>query len=231
MPNNVGFSFQPGSQSNTMMGGRQPNAPLSQPSAVEIKSLSLPNRNIPNSIAPQSLMQAPGAAGAGVGLAQLLPLLMAAFAPKANGLGPMQAGMGAPFQGAQSPQGSPFAPMAEQRANPVFSGYQPPVESPFQGQQAQGPMDVPLQRRNFDPNVKFQFPGQEGSLGAVPGNPGTPMSPPDNNFIDRSNPQPSAGTGDARSLFDGSGDTMRGWMANEKLLRNGYGQGYMGNLG
>lgn len=83
---NLGYSFNPSTPPIDMNrpgpGGLAPDQGGGPQSAVEIRRLSIPKRLGPNPIAPSALLNSGGAAGAGVNLAQLLPLLMQAFAPQ-----------------------------------------------------------------------------------------------------------------------------------------------------
>lgn len=91
-----GYSFQPFSQSVPISGS---NRSIGGPqSAVEVRSLTLPNRFVPGQIAPQQLLQSAG--GAGSPEMAVLRHLMQIFAPQGDqpgvpALGRGQMGMGA----------------------------------------------------------------------------------------------------------------------------------------
>lgn len=111
---NLGFSFQPGSQSIDMQsGGTRSGATASRQSgpqsAVEVKRLSLPNRFVPGEIAPQALLQSPG--GGGQLNTDILRQLMQAFAPA--GQQP-----GVPSLGGLQPSGMSFG--NDQRGTPLY---------------------------------------------------------------------------------------------------------------
>lgn len=154
----IGFSFQPGSFDARTGGQAQPAQPggaavAPSPSSVEIKSLKIPQRNVPGQIAPQALLQSPGAAGAGVGLSQLLPLLIQAFAPQ--GTQP-----GAPTSGMMPAPGG---------------GYQAPAENPLSGRiQPGGGFHLPGERVAPQPPTPNDLMGAIGDALGAP----TPSAPP-----------------------------------------------------
>lgn len=92
MANEIGFSFQPGSQGISPNSGE--NRAIGGPqSAVQVKSFTLPNRFVPGQIAPQQLLQATG--GGGQLDMNVLRQLVQMFAPQGQQpAGPMLAGAG-----------------------------------------------------------------------------------------------------------------------------------------
>lgn len=110
MANGYGFSFQPGSN-DIAMGGSGASRQASPASNIEIRSLRLPKVEAPRSVAPMSLLQSPGSAGAPAGFdPRFLNLLSAAFRPVV----PAQAPMLPPSQGASNTVSRPYAgPMTQ----------------------------------------------------------------------------------------------------------------------
>jgi hypothetical protein len=100
MPAGIGFSFAPGSQDIDMQGGGRLGGARAQPgSSVEVKSLRLPKRDAPGSVAPLSLLGSQGGAGAPAGFdPQFINLLASAFGQAPQGqpqgmLWPQMSGM------------------------------------------------------------------------------------------------------------------------------------------
>lgn len=132
--NNVGFSFQPGSQQIPV--GDRPQIGGGPQSAVQVKSFTLPNRAVPGQIAPQALLQSPG--GGGQMDLTLLRQLMAAFAP--HGQQPVVPTLGAPGQG--MPPGMPgLSGMPMGRPSP-FAGGPPTMPGPALSGSAPSPPRV-----------------------------------------------------------------------------------------
>ena len=126
---NFGYSFAP-TASMQQPGAQAATQPPSR--AVEIKSLNLPQREVPGQIAPSALLAAPG--GGGVPTAQLLQMLMAAFAPQSQqsaGVPYLPSAVGTPTQtptsGISGGAGSPFqqASSSQPSASPAASGPSP----------------------------------------------------------------------------------------------------------
>jgi hypothetical protein len=162
---NYGYAFAP-SASMQQPGAQAVTQPPQR--AVEMKSLNLPDQGSQGQIAPSALLAAPG--GGGIPTAQLLQMLMAAFAPQGVG-SPMA---GAPMPGGGLPQGNmaprvSFSSQHISRATPVtqtfaptphvefgMGGSSPSLMRPDGGVSPSGPMDVGVQ------------PSQPGS-GPAPG--------------------------------------------------------------
>jgi hypothetical protein len=129
----LGYSFNPSTPPVSMGGSgggpRQPASGGGPQSAVEIRNLSIPKRLGPNPIAPSALLNAPGASGAGVGLAQLLPLLMQMFAPQGQqpGVPSLAPFPGGGYQAPGAPSGGTLANDQRPMSNTpsVAPGYTP----------------------------------------------------------------------------------------------------------
>ena len=91
-----GYSFAPGAESVPVAGSRRAvNGPQS---AVEVRSLTLPNRFVPGQIAPQALLQSAG--GGGASSVDVLRRLMQLFAPQGVQPGVPSLDAYSPFRGA-----------------------------------------------------------------------------------------------------------------------------------
>ncbi len=195
MPN-YGYSFQPGQQNIRMGGGTGGPPPSSPQSAVEVKSLTIPQRNVPGQIAPQALLQSPG--GGGQLDTELLRRLMAIFAPAGQQPGVPTLNGTPPLYG-QSAMSGPQVPMM-----PGGNDYYLPGQ--YIGQVPQGeapssqPPDVPqMPGAGSPPRIT---PGDEGPRTEAPVEtpPMNSLRPP-SLFEDRPDYAPQY----KRDLFDGGG--------------------------
>lgn len=109
----LGYSYQPGSMQNIgVNNGSNPatSANTIPQGAAKILSLRIPRNVGPSPIAPQQLLNAPGAAGAG-GLNQLIAMLLRTMQPPMTpqgGMAPSGAGGYLPSFTAQGGQVSPL---------------------------------------------------------------------------------------------------------------------------
>lgn len=104
----MGFTFAP--MTGSPQGSQGPTRGAQTP--VAIRSLELPTRQSPTQLAPLSLLGAQG--GAGIPMAELLRLLMSAFAPMQQSGGAMS-GAG-PMPMGSAPQASPLSALPQSLA-------------------------------------------------------------------------------------------------------------------
>lgn len=137
MANDYGFSFQPG-PSSVPLGGNPAARPGGPQSAVEIRSLSIPQRSVPGQIAPQQLLQSLGGGG---GLdVNILRRLLSLFAPMGQ-----QPVAPTPLTAAGAGGGSMTAPSQpyQQPYQPYQQPYQPYGEVPLTSTPAPAPKIIP----------------------------------------------------------------------------------------
>lgn len=195
MPN-IGFSFQPGSQS---IGVGQPGqSQQSGPqSAVEIKSFQLPNRFVPGQIAPQALLQSPG--GGGQLDVEILKRLMQVFAPQ--GQQPGVPTLNPPTFGTQPVR----TPQEPQLPTDTTSGWR----ANEGGLNPQGaPAAVPSNGAPYDAGTGYN-PMPQAQVPLSNSEPPTPRIIPGQLAPDPGTQEP------------GLTDTTQGWRANERNL-NGF---------
>lgn len=111
MPPGIGYSFQPGADQAMGPGGQQGKSVAPPASSVKVLSYRMPKQDVRGAIAPASLLNASGAAGAATGglSPQLLSLLLSAFsAPTPNHVNPPQERP--PNSGFQGPADQPNFP-------------------------------------------------------------------------------------------------------------------------